>query len=650
MLVLGLCTVACTVAIFPNAFDFFRIYDDEGTALLSTVLTLHGSVYAHSSTEYGPVYFGVWALVFAILHVPVTHDAGRTLTLLLWGLTAGLGALVVTRLTRSRAAGIAALLFSLVALSPLVAEPLQPACLIEPATAALVLVMASFRLNDRKLVVVGIVLTSIALCKINLGGYSLLGLCAYDLAIRARRSTMARILMTAVLLVPVLLMAQLIAHRWVELFGATVALSGVAVVSVAVPWAEDHELTPLHWAPILLGGALAGVVELGASLLRGETITEIVRATLVTPLSQVDLDVPIHGMPLDLVAVGVVLAGVLLVGRKLLPRRPLATHGGFRLSTGAAAGVAGEVSPWPLPPAGGRMAGASMVGIRAVGGLAAVSLGLTGNSVAGLSCAALVLVPRPGDLDIGAWRGRLVLAVLTVTLVCQTYPTAGSQLGFASFFVVLCGVVVLFDSASEVAQLFTGSVPVVGRPPPDAANEGRVVRRRRGPLPASIGAKVVLVLLAAELAGLPAQVPGRWQGYLASAPLPLPGSGMMRLAPQDERPLVATTHFVESHCESLVTLPTMDSFYLWTGLKRPPGFILPDGALWLEHGYQSRVAPDLASDPGLCVIRSSVVDAVYHKGSPLPYTGPLFDVLHKDFVLVKVIGIYRILHHVAARS
>lgn len=614
---------------------------------MNTVLALHGSVYAHSSTEYGPALFAAWTLIFSLLRLPVTHDVGRLITLVFWGLGAGLGSLFVLKLTRSLTMGLAALLLSLVALSTLTNEPLQPAALIEPGLVVLLLLLASNRLTDQKLIVIGILLMSIALCKINLGGYAVLGIVAYDLLLRSRYSAKARGFALLALLVPVLLMAPLVRETWVEMLGASVAVVAFAVVTFGHAQMRATTPNPLRWAPIALGMMGAGIVEVGAALLRGETVSQIVRATLLVPLGQVNLDVPIPNGPWVLLATCLILATALIC-------RQVAAVGRSRSTR------VGQLSSWESHEPGGReslpgdnlvrVALSGLVVTRVAAGLLAVLPALTGSSLAGLSCAALVLFPTLGRTDVGQVRGRFALATLTTTLACQTYPTAGSQLGFASFFVVVCAVVVLYDAGIDLFAIF-GAIAEPGHKKewhslaaPAFGISGRTKQWATRAAGLALLAVVVLVTVPS------ANVAAEWQQYTARSPLPLPGSAMMRLAPEDATALVATTRYLDRECQSLVTMPSMASFYLWSNLKPPSGFILPDGALWLERTYQASVAHVIATDTGLCVVRSTVVDTVYHQGSPLRYAGPLISVLHRDFTLIKTIGIYRIYHHVAIGS
>jgi hypothetical protein len=59
-------------------------------------------------------------------------------------------------------------------------------------------------------------------------------------------------------------------------------------------------------------------------------------------------------------------------------------------------------------------------------------------------------------------------------------------------------------------------------------------------------------------------------GYYANVKTTLPGSDKVRLPAPQAAGLESLTHAIRSQCSSLVTLPALNSLYLWTGESLPP--------------------------------------------------------------------------------
>ena len=63
----------------------FADYDDEEYMLLSTAHYINeGHLYTQTLSHYGPFYFYAQGIFSQLLHLPVTHDMGRLVTLVYW--------------------------------------------------------------------------------------------------------------------------------------------------------------------------------------------------------------------------------------------------------------------------------------------------------------------------------------------------------------------------------------------------------------------------------------------------------------------------------------------------------------------------------------------------------------------------------------
>src|SRR4051812_47491197 len=91
VIVLVLAAVALTVAAAGMMFSTFMLYDDEGYVLLTLKNFIgHGGLYRDVYSQYGPFPY-VFYSVLHLFGVPISHLAGRLVTLTAW-LGAALGA------------------------------------------------------------------------------------------------------------------------------------------------------------------------------------------------------------------------------------------------------------------------------------------------------------------------------------------------------------------------------------------------------------------------------------------------------------------------------------------------------------------------------------------------------------------------------
>ena len=645
--------MAATVVAFPLAYSQFRTYDDEGTYLEALNYALHGSVYAHMQLEYGPAFINLESAVFWILHLAVSHDMGRLVTLIAWGASAGLGGTVAAKLTGRTSMGIVATCLGMLVLAPLVNEPLQPAILIEPLTVVAVLCVMIDHRSVRASLALGLVLGTLLVIKVNVGGLLLVAVVGYQW-LAYWRANIASSIGLAVLLSSVLVVtAPLVGRPPVATFDLMYVMASVGVACAVWYSGRTHAVRGLRIGAVGVGASFGVGIELLAGLLRGNSLGQIAEATVLRPLAQArGLYIPVPDVGITGVVVAATAVLALLwarsVGRASGLGHPGVQLGDRELGRAAMAGPpyyntsCASARHW-LSPDSILNTASLAAAVAAVYGIAA------GIPLAGLGCTSLAVVATADDHhDQCATSARVFLAVLATSMVVQAYPTAGSQLGFASFLVVLCAVVVLnraaFGRAVQCRRI--GSPVAEAGPPLRIRGLGRYLSRggpRRGPAPSGsavglparmVGAIAVAMFLAAAAVG--------WRDYLASPPLNLRGSQWIHLPAADADPLEQVVRYVRVHCGYLVAMPSMASFYLWSRVTPPGGFVMPDGGLWLQRSYQQRAADTIASVPRLCVVFSPSVAAVYHQGSSLPQRGPLVRELRHGFQIVRTIGIYEI--------
>src|ERR1700722_6876644 len=90
---LAVATLAAAPFVLLKVLTGIASWDDEGT-LLACFRSLRDGhrMYDEIYSLYGPLYNGVYGLAYVVLHVPLTHTAGRLVAAGLWlASTAGLG-------------------------------------------------------------------------------------------------------------------------------------------------------------------------------------------------------------------------------------------------------------------------------------------------------------------------------------------------------------------------------------------------------------------------------------------------------------------------------------------------------------------------------------------------------------------------------
>src|SRR5258708_197127 len=89
---LAVATLAAAPFVLMRALIGMAVWDDEG-ALLAGFRSLREGhrMYDDIYSLYGPLYNGVYGLAYVVLHVPLSHTAGRLIAAALWAAyTAGL--------------------------------------------------------------------------------------------------------------------------------------------------------------------------------------------------------------------------------------------------------------------------------------------------------------------------------------------------------------------------------------------------------------------------------------------------------------------------------------------------------------------------------------------------------------------------------
>lgn len=605
-------TVVIALIVRPRMFSVIASYDDEGYMLTALKSFIHrGGLYNDTFSQYGPFYYEFWGGLFSIFGIPVTHDAGRTITTIVWVASAfGLG-LVAWRLTRSLLLGLGTEIVAYFTLGVMVNEPMHPGGSVA-LLLVVILAIACFVGRRRSLVamyLLGIAVAALILTKINVGGFALISLalaCAVTYPVLLSRRWVRPLVETVFVATPILLTASKFGEGWAVHYGFHVAIAALAVVIVLRarnnadrPWADEL------WG-LAIGLVAFAVLVLIVIVATGTTISGLWEGLISLPLNQGNA----FTLPLQMGNQIWVFDGIALLLAcgywALRRRRP-----------------DGDLGP-------GWVAVISLLSITVGVEMAlsllnktfpATQLDFSGNEFAALAFTWVALIPL-GREDPRVAFARLFLPLLATLQALHAFPVAGSQTGWSVF--LLAAVAALC-----VGNGVRGFATVV---------EGGLERWT-----AIAGAAVIAVIAAQFLlvANLEDSFDYERASYAGRERLDLPGSHTIRLAPEEDNTLVGVTDALDENCGAFLTEPGLGSFYLWTEKEPPTGLFATAWPNLFDDELQDRVIEETKDIKGLCLLRN-IGQAETWSFGPVP-KGPLIEYLEEGFQPVTAVGAYEIL-------
>jgi hypothetical protein len=443
------------------------------------------------------------------------------------------------------------------------------------------------------------------LTKINVGAFALIALllsCATTLPDLARRRAVPWSAAAVFVAVPAGLMSMSLDELWAQCYAIHVAAGALAVAAVLIRQGPDERLggVGISW----LAGGAAGLGLLGCAfvLARGTSAAALVEGILIRPLHHqsaftLPLELPAHSRKMALLA----LAAFLLAASPWIARwrggSRLVTGGLLRLVTGGAFAV--------------TVAGLYML----------VPKGLL------LVPFAWVAASKPVGVEDSEALGytRRFLPPLAVLQTLHAYPVAGTQLMWGSFLLVLVAGICIVDGArqlSAAAKLWGWTAP--GR-------TGWLLSRAAAMLLAALVVRSILLPLRHEQAL-----------YRDGAPLLLPGASRLHLPVEQAALLRWVTGEIREHCSTFVSLPGMNSFYLWAEQEPPTSLNTGAWMFLLDPAVQARIVDRLRGVDRLCLLRQEGLLPGWQRGRDLPES-PLLKYISEDFVPLGSQGGYELL-------
>lgn len=602
----ALATLATALVAHPRIFTGFASYDDEGYMLTALkAFVNHGHLYDDVFTQYGPFYYEWWGGIFSLFGISVTHDAGRTATMVVWVLSGLIFGLSTWRLTGSIVLGIGVQIVSFGSLGVLTNEPMHPVGIIALLLSVIVAISCFVRERESPLTMalLGAAVAALLLVKINVGFFAVVSV-AFSCAVSYRQLWGRRwprlILEVGFVAIPILLMIGKFDQEWARHYAIHVSIAALAAVLALRAREPGRRPTPeLGW---LLGGFLVlAFVSCLAIIASGTSLHGLLDGVVKQPLRQADaftIPMSLAGRfwGFDAIALGAAAAYWWVSRRRQGEAGPIWQAIWSLIAIGVGLTMALSVSGPSFP-----FNSSSLVGYPL--------------SMLGFAWVGLIVVPGGNRATSFA---RLLLPLLAVLQALHGYPVAGSQ-------ILLSGVLLVPVGALCVANGVRGLFPLV----PAGAERTAL---------AGFGVVLVLVLgwFVVDV-HLREQLKTARGNYNASVSLGLPGATEVRLSEEEVQTYRAISEAIGQDCPATLMEPGMDSFYLWSG-QEPPSYTATGWETLFDEAHQRKVIEDTASIRQLCLLRNPGLQAGWGTKE-----GPLTRYLEQGFRPIGQWGEYELL-------
>ena len=537
------------------------------------------------------------------------HDSGRWVVVGVWVVTSLIVGLVAMRLTGSLLLGLLVQMLVFASLLIFAAEPMHPGGLICLLLAAILAIACCVRdrISPYAMAALGGAVAALMLVKVNIGFFALVAValaCTVSYpALMSRRWPRPALELSFVALPAVLMLGKL-GEAWAREYALHVTIAALTVVIVLR--ARETERRPSEELAWLAGGFLAvGLVVCLTIIAAGTSPGGLLDGVLIQPLGQADafslpLSLAHRFWGIDLLAVVGALAYWYASTRRKGPPSSawVATISLLGVGVGLAMGLSVAAKSFPFDPS-------SFVGYPL--------------SMLAFCWVALVAPPVRPEVSFA----RLLLPLLAVLQSLHAFPVAGSQVFWSAFLLVPVGALCLADGVRGLHAAFAPSSP-----------------ERRALVAFTVAGAVVLTWFVtnATLRELHRDLRAAYDG---SVSLGLTGAESIRVDPAEAELYGAISEAIERNCPAFITLPGMNSFYLWTGQEPLTG---DNATAWTElfdAERQRRIVAEIRSIDGLCLLENEPL-ALGWSGATIS-SGPLVRFMHRGFTPLVEIGDYRLL-------
>lgn len=591
----------CLAAGYLQLVTTFRGYDDEGYLYVTIREFLErGGLYEDVYSQYGPLYAQFWSAVVGGIGFELNHDSARVLVLASWAATSVLIGVSVWRLTQLPLFGIGAQLLTFVALRGQINEPLHPGGLTSLLLAVLVALVA-FGLPRHPTLVAssaGVILAALTLVKVNVGAFAVTSVLlagALTLPGIADRRFI-RLATLAIPLVPIVVMAEKLGHVWVQRLAIVVIAGVVALITIAWARAANLEQSSSDSAWPFVGAIVAGFVAaaagvLGVAMITGTSVRLLLDGVILEPLGQPDAFTEPFRLP-PAILIYTFLGLMLAVAARLLgPADPA--------WTAAMSLVAGTLILVSIadPTFGGAYEP----------GVPSLAIGIP------LAWVAAIDFEKCHSVSLNRF-GVVLLPALAVLQALHVYPVAGSQVGWAAFLLVPVAAVCMANAWARLRSMTVGKI--------------------------ATGAAALLVAFAVGERLVKSIDAGR-AAVQSGTRLDLVGANSIRLPPETASVLENVTRELTANCSTFVTLPGMNSFYVWVDDRPPTGLNVTSWMYLFDEAKQLKIVQELSSRNRVCVVTNRRLLALWAQGRPIP-NKPLYRFATSGLDTIAIHGDYTI--------
>ena len=574
---------------YLRMFTGFSVYDDEGFMLIALRGFISGrALYDKVIVQYGPAYFEFFGL-FNTLGVPFDHDSGRFVTLALWLAIALLSGVAVFIFTHNLALGLSTHLITFGTGIAFAVEPMHPGalvCLLVIGIAAVALISAKRWSGPWPFFITGALTAAAILTKVNVGGFAAISIafaCVLTFPTLARNPPIRFLAAAGFVAVPFLLMRGDLGHAWALRLAFHVFFCALAFVLATNRSQADpsRRLSELGW--LLAGGALLALLVIAIAFLRGSSPSDLANGVILYPLQQRGaFELPFSVPPIPMLWDAVGLGGAFLWAsyRTRAQHPAVLVEGGIRALVG--------LLIWLT----------LLVPLRFPG-----LISLADPLVVAVALAWVVAAPRgrpEGGFEPLDFARALVPA-LAILQTLHVFPVAGSQTAWAALTLVPLGAICIADGLVQLGV-------------------SRIRMQLAG----------WLVFLIFAVSWAPTAWRDSYTPYASNVSLGLPGASLVRVPPNEAVLIRQITQTIRDNCDTYISVPGLDSFYLFGHLQAPTP--LPSRYMWLSDDVPHQQALIAAADRinRLCVVENDGLITVWTNGRTV--SGPLDAYIRAGFV------------------
>ena len=588
---------------YYRIFSVFATYDDEGYVMMSVKNFLDGGVlYDEVYTQYGPSFYLYKQFVNFVFNLPVTTDATRLTTLVVWISIAAGCSIFTYRLTRSWFAAAAVYALTFIVLFRTVYEAGHPQewCGLIIAAALLSLTGKSAeRGTVWRLIFFGVWTALLVTAKINIGVFFGLGAATALTALaannRLRRSGLTILCVIAAAL-PFILFRKFLFIGWLNL-SVAVAVAVIAARLVYLKKDGESFVTLRYFIIAAVSFAATALFVVLIFLWRGTTFGALLDGVLLQNFRFGDKFYMSPAFaPLTFwwsvfalaVAVGYTFFGDRLPLNRSICALILKSVFGFVV-------VALPFIIYFLAPESAWMIG-----------LATPFLWIA-------------LIEDDRKFPVNQILPRTVLIFVAVMQTLQIFPIPGTQVAYGTFLMIIVAVLCLHDAHQEIRR----------RMPSDL-----VAQRLLTIVPAILAVLLIGICLSRTVAA--------YHTYQRQIPLDLAGAARIRLPADEVAAYTFLTRGVQTDCDELFSLPGLYSFNFWSQTPTPSGFNATAWMTLLTDAQQHKVIADLQTAARPCVIYHQPLTQSWLRDQPLS-ASPLAEYIRRNFAAERQTGEYQLL-------